>query len=77
MRDETITYSDGTTFTPSGPDYMAEYRKRFGHGVPLVAARDPKLESKLKSALAANAPIKAFAEYPHKMQGDYLVDKGS
>ena len=78
MPDVTIRYSDGTTYTPSGPDYMIEYEKRFGHRVPLVACRDyPDLDNMLKAALEANEPIKEFAEYPHKMEGDYFIDQNS
>lgn len=78
MHNKPIQLNDGTMYTPSGPDYITEYRKRFGHRVPLVASRDyPNLDEVLKAALKANEPIKEFAEYPHKMEGDYFIDQNS
>ena len=66
-----------TTSTPPDTDYISEYRKRFGHRVPLVATRQPHWEEELKAALDNNEPIKEFAEWPHRMQGDYMVDQES
>lgn len=63
------------TFDTSVPDFISEYEERFGHPVPLT--RDPKREEKLMAALETGVPVQEWAEWPHKMQGDYFVDEDS
>lgn len=65
------------TFDFREPDYISEYRERFGHRVPIAAARDPDLIEKLKTSLETGTPIERFKNWPHKTQGDYFVDENS